>query len=428
MTSILGISQGPHIGRPAICEPAGRPVGGSSFRPIRSTIGFRTLALVVLDSRQPFWSLPRAADLPGPTRRDWSLVAVAVVAATIETIARHPFVWSGLSLAVTVAAACLLPWRRVQPLLVVSLVFGTMSAVELVSLIQGVEWDGLNSGLFLLILPYALARWASGREVGVGLLVMSVPVVLTALGGQSAGETVGGAVVLLLACAVGFAVRSSSDLHTEEVAAVRSREREELARELHDTVAHHVSAIAVQAQAGRVVAATRPDAAVEALLVIEQEASRALEEMRSMVGSLRDGAQADLRPQQGVRDLRQLERASEGSGPRVQVTFAGELDGLRPSVDAACFRLAQEAVTNALRHARRASEVQVRVDGGEDLVRLTVVDDGVGGGVATPSASGFGLIGMAERAKLLGGTFDAGPSANGGWTVEATLPRHAAAR
>lgn len=145
-----------------------------------------------------------------------------------------------------------------------------------------------------------------------------------------------------------------------------------------------------------------------------------------MVGSLRRGDQADLRPQQGVRDLCRLERLGEGSGPRVRVTFAGDVDELRPSVDAACFRLAQEAVTNALRHARRASEVQVRVDGGEDLVRLTVVDDGETDGASTPSAPGFGLIGMAERAKLLGGTFDAGPTANGGWTVEATLPRQAA--
>src|SRR5262249_37300292 len=154
--------------------------------------------------------------------------------------------------------------------------------------------------------------------------------------------------------------------------------------------------------------------------------SLALEEMRSMVGSLRRGDHAELRPQQGVRDLCRLERLDEGSGPRVRVTLAGEVDELRPSVDAACFRLAQEAITNALRHARRASEVQVRVDGGEDLVRLTVVDDGEAGSTSTPSASGFGLIGMAERAKLLGGTFDAGPNASGGWTVEATLPREAA--
>jgi signal transduction histidine kinase len=112
----------------------------------------------------------------------------------------------------------------------------------------------------------------------------------------------------------------------------------------------------------------------------------------------------------------------------VTVTFAGDVDGLRPSVDAACFRLGQEAVTNALRHARRASTVDVRVEGGEDDVRLTVIDDGEAGGPSATSASGFGLVGMAERAKLLGGTFAAGPNAHGGWTVEATLPRRAAPR
>ena len=145
-----------------------------------------------------------------------------------------------------------------------------------------------------------------------------------------------------------------------------------------------------------------------------------------MVGTLREGDGADLRPQPGVRDLRRLEGNGGGGGPRVVVTI--EVDELRPSVDAACFRLAQEAVTNALRHARQASEVQVRVDGDDDHVRVTVVDDGRGGAAPTPSTPGFGLVGMAERAKLLGGTFDAGPSASGGWTGDATLPPQAANR
>ena len=380
---------------------------------------------MVLDTSRPYWAETRAADPPGPVRRDWVLVALLVAAATVETFARDQLVWSGASLAVTVGAACLLPWRRVHPLLVLALAFGTVSAVEVVALVRDVEWEGLNTAAFLLVLPYALTRWASGREVGIGLLVLSVPLILTAVAGDPVGDTVGGAVVLLLACAVGFAVRYAGELRAEEIAGLRSREREELARELHDTVAHHVSAIAVRAQAGQVVAATRPEAAVEALSVIEEEAARALEETRSMVGSLRQGDQADRGPQQGVRDLARLERHGGGPGPRVIVTIAGEIDDLRPSVDAACFRLAQEAVTNALRHARHASEVQVRVDSGDDHVRLTVVDDGQGGGASTASPPGFGLVGMAERAKLLGGTFDAGPRPGGGWTVAATLPRRA---
>lgn len=384
--------------------------------------------LVVLDKSRPYWAEPRAADPPGPARRDWLFVAVVVVAATVETFARDDLVWGGISLAVTVGVACLLPWRRLHPLPVVALAFVTVSAVDAVSLVQDVDWEGLNVAAFLLVLPYALTRWASGRDVGLGLLVMSIPLFLTGVAGDPVGDIVGGTVIILLACAVGFAVRYAGELRAEELAGLRSREREELARELHDTVAHHVSAIAVRAQAGRVVAATRPEAAADALSVIEEEATRALEEMRSMVGTLRRADRADLTPQQGVRDICRLESSGDEAGPRVVVTLAGELDELRPSIDAACYRLAQEAVTNALRHARQASEVQVRVDGDDDHVRVTVVDDGRGGGASTASTPGFGLVGMAERAKLLGGTFDAGPRSGGGWTVAATLPRRALTR
>ncbi len=145
-----------------------------------------------------------------------------------------------------------------------------------------------------------------------------------------------------------------------------------------------------------------------------------------MVGALRDGGEAGLRPQQGIRDLPALERPGGSTGPRVAVVIADGVDEVRPSVDAACFRLAQEAVTNAVRHARQASEVVVRVDGDDEQVRISVIDDGRSSGATTSATSGFGLVGMAERAKLLGGTFDAGPRPGGGWAVAATLPRRAA--
>lgn len=379
----------------------------------------------MLDTNHPPWAERRVTDPPGPARRDWVIVAVLAAAATIETVARTDLVWPVASLVLTVGVACLLPWRRVHPLAVVVLAFGVMSVGHAVALVRDVEWEGLTTALFMLVLPYALARWASARAVGAGLLVLAVPVVLTAVSGAPAADIVGGTVVLLLGCAIGIAVRSARELRAEEVAGVRSREREELARELHDTVAHHVSAIAVRAQAGRVVSATRPEAALDALSVIEEQAARALEEMRSMVGTLRHGDRAELSPPQGVRDLRWLETGDGGAGPRVVVTTAGELDELRPAVDAACFRLVQEAVTNALRHARQASEVQVRVDGDTDHVRVTVDDDGRPSGPPTASTTGFGLVGMAERAKLLGGTFVAGPRPGGGWSVAATLPRRA---
>lgn len=108
--------------------------------------------------------------------------------------------------------------------------------------------------------------------------------------------------------------------------------------------------------------------------------------------------------------------------PRIVVELSGDLGRLRPSVDAALYRLAQESITNARRHARHASCIRVLVSGEPDLVRLTVADDGHPVPPGSRPSSGFGLIGMAERARLLGGTLDAGPNRNRGWTVHAVLP------
>ena len=108
--------------------------------------------------------------------------------------------------------------------------------------------------------------------------------------------------------------------------------------------------------------------------------------------------------------------------PCVEVTLAGELDDLSPAVGAAIYRLAQESITNARRHARHATQVTVAVTGDADQVRLTVDDDG-SSGLASRAPAGYGLVGMHERATLLGGTFHAGPTAGRGWRVEANLPR-----
>jgi signal transduction histidine kinase len=200
---------------------------------------------------------------------------------------------------------------------------------------------------------------------------------------------------------------------------IRSQERVGLARELHDTVAHHVSAIAVQAQAGRTMAGKRPEAALEALSVIEGEASRTLAEMRAMVRVLRDGAPAEYAPQPRVADLVSLARRDPV--PVVEVELAGDLAGLPLQVDAAVYRLAQEALTNALRHARNASRVEIRVAEGSGRLRLHVTDDGQID-PARPASHGFGLLGMTERVHLLGGTLRAGPAREGGWAVDAELP------
>jgi signal transduction histidine kinase len=182
-----------------------------------------------------------------------------------------------------------------------------------------------------------------------------------------------------------------------------------------------VSAIAVRAQAGRTLAATQPMAAVDALVVIEEAASRALTELRAIVRTLRDGDDADLAPQGGVADIARLAAAAEG--PQVDVELVGDLEDLRPMVAAAVYRIAQESITNAVRHARRATRVDVRVIGEDESVLVVVLDDGE---PTTASAPGYGVAGMTERAALLGGTLEAGPSPGGGWLVTATLPRNGA--
>ena len=331
-------------------------------------------------------------------------------------------VWRGVSLAVVVALVPMLLLRRAYPLVAVTVAFGTVAIVHVASLVVGVYWEGLNTGVFVLLFPYALVRWGAGREVAIGMSVVTVPVVLSAFDPIATGEVIAGALVVMFAAAVGASVRYQDKARLRGLDQVKLLEREQLARELHDTVAHHVSAIAICAQAGRVVASSDPAAALDALVVIEEEASRTLAEMRAMVGALRQGEEPDLAPRRGVADI---ERLTQGAGgrPHVDVELSGDLDGLRPSVDAALYRLAQESITNAVRHARHATRIRVTVRGDDDCVRLTVGDDGDAGPFDPRSSSGFGLIGMAERARLLGGTLEAGPSRNRGWTVQAVLPR-----
>jgi len=144
--------------------------------------------------------------------------------------------------------------------------------------------------------------------------------------------------------------------------------------------------------------------------------------MRAMVRVLRNEAPLDYAPQPGVADLERLSGASP-AGPRVEVRVSGDLAALPAAIDAAVYRIAQEAVTNALRHARNATLVDVRVAGEESTVSLVVRDDGDRGPADPAPEAGFGLTGMVERALLLGGACQAGPCPGRGWAVSATLPR-----
>jgi signal transduction histidine kinase len=373
---------------------------------------------VIPDALRPFWTAPRAPGAPARVWRDWVLVAVLVPTAVLEAVLRPGVVWGPVALVLALVAVLSLLWRRTHPLGAVLVVFGTLIVVNTVTLVGGVAELGLYTNVCVIVLPYALCRWGSGREIVLGLAAVLVAAALGIAGDfNGIAEAVLGVVFILAPAAIGAWIRLASTSRLRERDQVRLREREQLARELHDTVAHHVSAIAVRAQAGRVVAATDPSAALDALVVIEGEASRALTEMRLMVSALRDDDAAELAPQRGVADI---ERLAAGGPPRVAVELSGDLDGLRPAVGAALYRLAQESVTNALRHARFASQVRVAVTADEESVRLTVDDDGE---LQGRSGTGYGLVGMTERASLLGGTLDAGPGAERGWTVVAVLPR-----
>ena len=374
------------------------------------------------DAVRSMWAEPRAPHPPERGWRDWLLVAALVSTAVLEGVLREDLLWRPVALLVAVALAFTLLWRRTHPLAMVAVAFGAVIALTVASFLGTDGPVGLYTMIFIVLLPYSLFRWGAGREAAIGLAIIVVAgVVGFTVDYTGVVDTVFGSLFLLFPAVLGASVRYRSTARLREMDQVRLREREQLARELHDTVAHHISAIAIRAQAGRVVAASRPEAALDALGVIEEEASRTLAEMRGMVGVLREsGEKPELAPQRGVADI---ERLAHGvASPRVAVELSDDLDDLGPPVDAAIYRIAQESITNAVRHARRATRVDVSVAGESDRVRLTVRDDGDAGSTGR-SGAGYGLVGMAERAMLLGGTLEAGPDPDGGWTVSAVLPR-----
>lgn len=376
------------------------------------------------DDLRTLWTEPRPPDAPTRVWRDWVLLAAGLGGVALEAALRENVVWRPAAVASAVWLCLLLPWRRTRPLATVTLAFGSVLLLPVASLVAASrEPVGLDTGLVVLVLVYALLRWGSGREIVLGgTVVLAVGALCVVTYEGPVVEKVVGYVFLLLPGVVGAAVRFWVTARERQLEQVRSREREQLARELHDTVAHHVSAMVITAQAGRVLAGTDPSAAVEALEGVEEEGARTLEEMRAMVAALRDrGVGAALAPPAGVADLERLVR-TPGDRLKVDLGLDGELDSLPPAVDAAVYRIVQESVTNALRHAVDATELVVRVAAERHTIRVSVRDNGRRTG---RGRDGYGLTGLRERAALLGGTLQAGPGpgAEQGWHVEAELPR-----
>ncbi|MEZ5382913.1 MAG: sensor histidine kinase [Microthrixaceae bacterium] len=383
----------------------------------------------MIESARTLLEEPREPGALGPQRSDWLLVAALMVLGLLEVSLADGVVWRPLAGLIAVVAVFTLPWRRTRPLAAILAVGAVQVSADLVSYPAVGGTTGVNATMLTaFLLVYALWRWEAGRLVALGMLAVLAFNLASELADTSNSllEDLLSNVQWFLPAALGMVFRYRARLRDRAVDEARLEERHRLARELHDTVAHHVSAIAVQAQAGRAIAATRPDDLDGILEDIEVTASRTLQEMRHMVGVMRDDEGDGARtPRAGLDDLAELGWAgSEGGsalGPDVDVQFIGEVNGLAPSIETTLFRLAREALTNARRHARNATRVEIRVQGDGDAVRLTVTDDG--DPVAGSSRRGHGLVGMEQRVELLRGSFSAAPRPDRGWAVDVSLPR-----
>ena len=251
-------------------------------------------------------------------------------------------------------------------------------------------------------------------------------------------------VIFILAVALGEVVRGRRALAAEtarrlelaeeeqrsEAARLLAEERLRIARELHDTVAHSMATITVQAGSALHVLSPAHDGAVhEALVSIRETSKTALGEMRAVLGQLREGsgataAAAPAPEGLGLGRLPELRAAVTAAGSPVRVSVEGEPGPLPPAVDHAAYRILQESLTNVLRHAVSGTEAEVSLRYAPDSVTITVANDGcVPGG---PPGTGNGLRGMRERATAAGGELEAGPRPEGGFLVTAKLPRQAA--
>ncbi|MCP2341947.1 sensor histidine kinase [Actinomadura rupiterrae] len=290
------------------------------------------------------------------------------------------------------------------------------------------------TGLLVLV---ARMVWTApqNRLVGMTTLV-AVPVVVVPLRGSEmmlvffAGPL---AVLVAIAIGTGLYLRALDERRVRALSDARRDERLELARDLHDFVAHHVTGIVVQAQAARFAAssgaaAQSPEQLDRMFGQIEKAGTEALTSMRRMVGLLRDAQEPGRGPEPGatrpVGDLTQIADLVDGFGdtPPAALALADDLGELPPEVVTSVHRVVQEALTNARKHAADATVVRVSVARlGDGSVEVAVRDDGQGRGRRLPSG-GFGLAGLAERVDAIGGRLYAGPRPEGGWEVVAVIP------
>jgi signal transduction histidine kinase len=282
----------------------------------------------------------------------------------------------------------------------------------------------------LVIAAYSAPTYSRYRNLALVSVVVGALWVLGRNGDDLPGLPTG-LMTFLLVSLVGLAANA---IHTsrqraetaqrEQEANTRlavDRERARLARELHDIVGHNVSVMVIQAGAARKVMDSSPDLAREALLAVETGGRTAMAELRQVIGLLTaDDDGNDLAPRPGLGRLPELTDRVRATGTPVTLTVAGSFEGLPAGVDLAAYRVVQEALTNAVRHAA-GSAVRVTVTGAADELRIDVADTG-GTRSGDGTGSGRGLVGLRERLDLYGGTLTAGPRPTGGYRVVAVVP------
>jgi signal transduction histidine kinase len=419
------------MARPPVGPGAGAAAGRRSDRGLMTASGrvgtVRTVPLAEL-------LLDRWRKLP-PLVADAALAAVLAVVTLVSihvddrrdaTEVMTAWAW-GLLAAQFVA----LVWRRRAPVAVALVVGAAAFAYGSANLPD----PAINFPMALAV--YSVAAFRPRRvTVPFAVAIVVVAAVVLALDEQAdAADVVVNYFVGLTSWVVGDTMRSQRE-RSELLAARRddaarraaADERVRIARDLHDVVAHHISVIAVQAEAAQEVAATDPARASQAMATVSDTARAALGELRRALGVLR--SEADRSPQPRLEAVDDLVDSVRQAGLTVDVRTTGEARPVDGVVGVTAYRVVQEALTNVLRHAP-ASRARVDLDFCDGALVVTVADDGQGtrarpGGSGGRSrgapGGGHGLIGMRERVVAVGGELDAGPAPGGGFNVRARLP------
>jgi signal transduction histidine kinase len=353
-----------------------------------------------------------------PRRTDILLAAALLVPSLVQVLA-VPIAPPVVGVIVALGSMLPIAWRRVRP----------VHAAVAGSVIWLVPTDGYVylGYVAAFVLFYSLGAYvASGRTVAwvTGACAVIV-IVATAMRSEVVGELFGALSIIVAPALAGRVVRRLREQaeSLEELAGYRERaavveERERIARELHDVVAHGISVIAIQADAAEAALDRDPSLARVPLKTIRTSAKESLAEMRRLLGVLREGDDGSaLAPQPGLDKLPELVAHAEAT-----LEVEGTPRPLPASLDLSAFRIVQEALTNVRRHAGGAP-ASVRLTWAADELGLEIRDRGSRIRVNGNGASGgHGIVGMRERARVHGGTLDAGPAEDGGFRVRARLP------